>query len=193
MYYRAGRFSLVATLVLLLSLNAVLRAQTTVGEKADPPCATISGTYENTGPIVDGPERHRLRTGLHWRVFDGARLDFPGLNGKIDAVRLEAVDGELLRVFAIDRDGTRVGPYLLGSRAPWRCIDEAFINETDAPLAGEGNAGDMHEKTSMFVDTSGSLVYETITTIQRRTAFLLGGKVGKAEVTRRAFVFQRIR
>ncbi len=190
--HRAVLWALPITIGLSVAPSAMLNAQPTKGEKMTASCATITGTYENTGPIVDGPGRGR-RTGLHWSVFDGARLDYPGLNGKIEAVRLEAVDGALLRVIAIDRDGTKVGPYLLGSRAPWRCVGDAFVKETDAPLAGEGNLGDVHEKTSIFVDASGSLVYETVTTIQRRTALLLGGKIGQPEVTRRAYVFERIR
>lgn len=189
---RCCRWIALASIAFGMFVGGTCDAQQAVSPPTTIPCGRLSGTYQNTGPIIDGPERHRGRTGLHWRVFDGARLDYPGLNGKIDAVRLETVDERSIRVTAIDRDGTPVGPYLLGSKTPWRCIGDAFVNETDSPLGGEGNLGDVHERTSISTDASGNLLYETITTSQRRTGFLLGGKIGKPEVTRRAFVFQRL-
>jgi len=152
----------------------------------------LTGTFGNDGLVVESPSTRWRRTGLHWRVFEGAGLEYQGLDGKIEAVRLEAVDARNLRVIAINTAGAHVGPYLLGSKAVWYCLAGKFVNETDSPLAGEGNVGDIHERTTLATDASGNLVFETITSIQRRSVFLLGGKVGGPEVTRRAFVFDRL-
>jgi hypothetical protein len=179
-----------ATLALLAT--GVAAAQASTETSTSTPCASLSGKYENLGPIVDGPERHRKRTGLHWRVFDGARKDFAGLDGKIEAVRLEAVDERTLRVTAINRDGTAVGPYFLGLRTPWRCAEGAFVNVTESELSGEFYRRNVHERTTLSTDVSGSLIYEIVTSVQERSFLLLGAKIGKPEVTRRAFVFARI-
>jgi hypothetical protein len=167
-------------------------------QSARGPCAALDGTYENLGIVLDGTNAGKTTT-IKWTVFRGATgttFDIVKRESERDGVSrisLQSLNEWSIKVTATTWDGVMTDPYILGSKAVWRCVDGAFLNEETAELGGEGNSGEVKRRFILRVNDAGDLIHEDHRTIQRRSAFLFGMKTGSPEVTHRSYLFRRVK